>query len=172
MWCKGIWFSYSRPTDYPAQREMFVTKDNQILINEIAPRPHNSGHYTIEGTVTSQYEQYLRAIMNLPLGSSDIVKPSVMINLFGEEGFIYLHCMRSKGYVYIYHCFKLFMCYVLYYFFSFTSFLSFLLFSLFFPFSVLPFLTFFFYCPVFFSFFLILFLSLFFSFYPFLYVPF
>ncbi len=67
--------------------EMFVTKDSQILINEIAPRPHNSGHYTIEGTVTSQYEQYLRAIMNLPLGSSNIIKPSVMINLFGEEGY-------------------------------------------------------------------------------------
>lgn len=67
--------------------EMFVTKDGEILINELAPRPHNSGHYTIEGCITSQYEQYLRAIMNLPLGSVDIVKPSVMINLFGEEGY-------------------------------------------------------------------------------------
>ncbi len=67
--------------------EMFVTKEGEILINEVAPRPHNSGHYTIEGTLTSQYEQYIRAIMNLPLGSSEIVKPSVMINLFGEEGY-------------------------------------------------------------------------------------
>ena len=64
--------------------EMFVTKENEILINEIAPRPHNSGHYTIEGTYTSQYEQYLRAIMNLPLGETDYLKPNVMINLFGE----------------------------------------------------------------------------------------
>ena len=67
--------------------EMFVTHDGEILINEIAPRPHNSGHYTIEGCITSQYEQYLRAIMNLPLGATDIVKPSVMINLFGEVGY-------------------------------------------------------------------------------------
>jgi 5-(carboxyamino)imidazole ribonucleotide synthase len=67
--------------------EMFVTHDGEIIINEIAPRPHNSGHYTIEGCITSQYEQYLRAIMNLPLGSTDIVKPSVMINLFGEVGY-------------------------------------------------------------------------------------
>ncbi len=64
--------------------EMFVTKENEVLINEIAPRPHNSGHYTIEGTYTSQYEQYLRAIMNLPLGETDYLKPNVMINLFGE----------------------------------------------------------------------------------------
>lgn len=67
--------------------EMFVTHEGEILINEIAPRPHNSGHYTIEGCITSQYEQYLRAIMNLPLGSTEIVKPSVMINLFGEVGY-------------------------------------------------------------------------------------
>lgn len=67
--------------------EMFLTEEGELLINEIAPRPHNSGHYTIEGCLTSQYEQYLRAIMNLPLGSSEIVKPSVMINLFGEVGY-------------------------------------------------------------------------------------
>lgn len=67
--------------------EMFLTKDGRVLINEIAPRPHNSGHYTIEGCRTSQYEQYLRAIMNLPLGCAELIKPSVMINLFGEDGF-------------------------------------------------------------------------------------
>lgn len=67
--------------------EMFVTKDEQVLVNEIAPRPHNSGHQTIEGNITSQYEQHLRAILNLPLGSTKIIKPSVMINLLGEKGF-------------------------------------------------------------------------------------
>ncbi len=67
--------------------EMFVTKENEVLINEIAPRPHNSGHYTIEGSYTSQYEQYLRAIMNLPLGETAYLKPNVMINLFGESGY-------------------------------------------------------------------------------------
>jgi len=67
--------------------EMFLTKEGEILINEIAPRPHNSGHYTIEGCYTSQYEQYLRAIMNLPLGATDYIKPNVMINLFGEIGY-------------------------------------------------------------------------------------
>lgn len=66
--------------------EMFLTKEGELLINEIAPRPHNSGHYTIEGIYTSQYEQYLRAILNLPLGSTKIIMPSVMINLFGEKG--------------------------------------------------------------------------------------
>lgn len=67
--------------------EMFLTKDNQILVNEIAPRPHNSGHQTIEGNLTSQYAQHLRAILNLPLGNTSITQPSVMINLLGEKGF-------------------------------------------------------------------------------------
>ncbi len=67
--------------------EMFLTKDNQILVNEIAPRPHNSGHQTIEGNFTSQYAQHLRAILNLPLGDTAITQPSVMINLLGEKGF-------------------------------------------------------------------------------------
>jgi len=67
--------------------EMFLTKDKEILINEIAPRPHNSGHYTIEGCITSQYEQYIRAIMNLPLGSTELIKPNVMVNLLGAPGF-------------------------------------------------------------------------------------
>jgi len=67
--------------------EMFVTKDGQVLVNEVAPRPHNSGHHTIEANVTSQYEQHLRAIFNLPLGDTRIVQPSAMVNLLGEAGF-------------------------------------------------------------------------------------
>lgn len=65
--------------------EMFVTKDGKVLVNEVAPRPHNSGHQTIEGNFTSQFEQHLRAILNLPLGDTGITKPSVMINLLGEK---------------------------------------------------------------------------------------
>ncbi|UII28164.1 5-(carboxyamino)imidazole ribonucleotide synthase [Fulvivirga maritima] len=67
--------------------EMFVTQDDEVLVNEIAPRPHNSGHQTIEANFTSQYEQHLRAIFNLPLGNTDLVLPSAMVNLLGEEGF-------------------------------------------------------------------------------------
>jgi len=67
--------------------EMFVTKDDKILVNEIAPRPHNSGHHTIEANVTSQYEQHLRAILNLPPGDTSITKASAMVNLLGEKGF-------------------------------------------------------------------------------------
>ena len=67
--------------------ELFLTKDGQLLINEVAPRPHNSGHHTIEATETSQFEQHLRAILNLPLGSTAIRKPSVLLNLVGAEGF-------------------------------------------------------------------------------------
>ena len=57
-----------------------------MLINEVAPRPHNSGHHTIEATETSQFEQHLRAILDLPLGSTVIRKPSVLLNLVGAEG--------------------------------------------------------------------------------------
>jgi 5-(carboxyamino)imidazole ribonucleotide synthase len=64
--------------------EMFVTKEGKILVNEIAPRPHNSGHQTIEANVTSQYEQHLRAILNLPLGNTALILPSAMVNLLGE----------------------------------------------------------------------------------------
>lgn len=67
--------------------EMFLDKKNNILINEIAPRPHNSGHHTIEGTFTSQYEQHLRAIFGFPLGSTNLKLPSIMINILGEKGF-------------------------------------------------------------------------------------
>jgi len=66
--------------------EMFVTKDSKVLVNEIAPRPHNSGHQTIEANVTSQYEQHLRSILGLPLGDTDIILPSAMVNLLGEPG--------------------------------------------------------------------------------------
>ena len=66
--------------------EMFVTKSNEVLVNEIAPRPHNSGHQTIEANLTSQYEQHLRAILNLPLGDTRAIHPSAMVNLLGEQG--------------------------------------------------------------------------------------
>lgn len=67
--------------------EMFVTKDQRVLVNEIAPRPHNSGHQSIEANITSQYQQHLRAILNLPLGDTSITQPSAMVNLLGEDGF-------------------------------------------------------------------------------------
>ena len=67
--------------------EMFVDKNKKIWINEIAPRPHNSGHHTIESAITSQFEQLLRAIFNLPLGSTKLKMPAVMINLLGEPGY-------------------------------------------------------------------------------------
>lgn len=67
--------------------EMFVTRDGHVLVNEIAPRPHNSGHQTIEANVTSQYEQHLRSILNLPLGDTAIRMPSAMVNLLGEPGY-------------------------------------------------------------------------------------
>lgn len=65
--------------------EMFVKKDGSVLVNEVAPRPHNSGHQTIEANITSQYEQHLRAILNLPLGATTALCPSVMVNLLGED---------------------------------------------------------------------------------------
>ncbi len=67
--------------------EMFVTKDGEVLVNEVAPRTHNSGHQSIEGNTTSQFEQHLRAILNLPLGDTEITIPSAMVNLLGEAGF-------------------------------------------------------------------------------------
>ncbi|RZK43239.1 MAG: 5-(carboxyamino)imidazole ribonucleotide synthase [Pedobacter sp.] len=66
--------------------EMFVTKDGNILVNELAPRPHNSGHQTIEGNYVSQFEQHLRSIFNLPLGDTRSINNAVMINLLGEKG--------------------------------------------------------------------------------------
>ena len=67
--------------------ELFVTKSGEVLVNEIAPRPHNSGHHTIEANFTSQFEQHLRAVMNWPLGNPDLRCPAAMINLLGEDGF-------------------------------------------------------------------------------------
>jgi len=67
--------------------EMFVTHEGEILVNEVAPRPHNSGHQTIEGNITSQYAQHLRAICNLPLGNTSIRNFSAMVNILGEPGF-------------------------------------------------------------------------------------
>ena len=68
--------------------ELFLTKDGEVLVNEIAPRPHNSGHQTIEGNYESQYGQLLRCLLNLPLGNTAIKRPSVMVNLLGEKGYI------------------------------------------------------------------------------------
>lgn len=66
--------------------EMFVTPDGKISVNEMAPRTHNSGHQSIEANITSQYEQLIRAIYNMPLGSTAMIAPSVMFNLLGEKG--------------------------------------------------------------------------------------
>ncbi len=66
--------------------ELFQTNDDQILVNEVAPRPHNSGHYSIEASYTNQFEQHLRAILDLPLGKTDSKVGGVMVNLVGAEG--------------------------------------------------------------------------------------
>ncbi len=66
--------------------ELFLTQDGEILVNEIAPRPHNSGHFTIEASVTNQFEQHLRAVLNLPLGDTSSKTSAVMVNLVGAEG--------------------------------------------------------------------------------------
>lgn len=66
--------------------EMFLTKDGLILVNEVAPRPHNSGHQSIEGNVTSQFQQHLRAVLDMPLGSTKPKGTAVMVNLLGAEG--------------------------------------------------------------------------------------
>lgn len=67
--------------------EMFQTHDDEILVNEVAPRTHNSGHYSIEAAYTNQFEQHLRAILNLPLGRTDSKVAGVMVNLVGAEGY-------------------------------------------------------------------------------------
>jgi 5-(carboxyamino)imidazole ribonucleotide synthase len=90
--------------------EFFIDKKDTIYINEIAPRPHNSGHQTIESSETSQYEQHLRGILDLPLGSTNVTIPSVMVNLLGAEGYsgnVYYEqieeCMATEGvHVHIY----------------------------------------------------------------------
>ena len=67
--------------------EFFIDKKGEVIVNEVAPRPHNSGHHTIESVVTSQFEQHLRAILNLPLGSTHLQMPAVMLNILGENGY-------------------------------------------------------------------------------------
>ena len=67
--------------------ELFLNKEGELLVNEVAPRPHNSGHHTIESCYTSQFEQHLRAILDLPLGSAQLKTASVMVNLLGEPGY-------------------------------------------------------------------------------------
>ena len=67
--------------------EMFQTEDDEIIVNEVAPRPHNSGHYSIEASYTSQFENHLRAILDLPLGNTESKVAGIMVNLVGEEGF-------------------------------------------------------------------------------------
>ncbi len=67
--------------------EMFQTVEDEILVNEVAPRAHNSGHYSIEASYTNQFEQHLRAILNLPLGQTESKVAGIMVNLVGEEGF-------------------------------------------------------------------------------------
>jgi 5-(carboxyamino)imidazole ribonucleotide synthase len=66
--------------------EMFLTGDGELLVNEVAPRTHNSGHHTIEACVTDQFEQHLRAVLGLPLGSTEQLSPAAMINLLGAPG--------------------------------------------------------------------------------------
>lgn len=90
--------------------ELFVTPEGEVLVNESAPRPHNSGHHTIESNYTSQYEQHVRAILDLPLGSVEARSAAVMVNLLGEDGHTgYVcyegieSCMALEGvYVHIY----------------------------------------------------------------------
>lgn len=65
--------------------ELFLTEDGELYVNELAPRPHNSGHYTMEACRTSQFEQHIRAICNLPLGSTELMSPVVMVNVLGEH---------------------------------------------------------------------------------------
>jgi 5-(carboxyamino)imidazole ribonucleotide synthase len=84
--------------------EMFETRDGRVLVNELAMRPHNSGHWSIDGAVTSQFENHLRAVLDLPLGDPSAIAPySVMVNVLGgdkEDGLYraYLHCMaRDPG---------------------------------------------------------------------------
>ncbi|MEO5718874.1 MAG: 5-(carboxyamino)imidazole ribonucleotide synthase [Chthoniobacterales bacterium] len=64
--------------------EMFLRSDGELIINELAPRPHNSGHWTIEGCFTSQFEQHVRAVCGLPLGKTDVLRPTAMVNLLGD----------------------------------------------------------------------------------------
>ncbi|WP_440962364.1 5-(carboxyamino)imidazole ribonucleotide synthase [Paenibacillus nitricinens] len=78
--------------------EMFVTEDGQLFVNELAPRPHNSGHYTMDACTTSQFEQHVRAICNLPLGDTTLLTPVVMVNVLGQhlDGAIKATCTQDE----------------------------------------------------------------------------
>jgi 5-(carboxyamino)imidazole ribonucleotide synthase len=78
--------------------ELFLTKDGQLYVNELAPRPHNSGHYTMEACQTSQFEQHVRAICNLPLGSTKLMSPVVMVNVLGEHVEPLIQLMDQPGF--------------------------------------------------------------------------
>ncbi len=83
--------------------ELFVTPKGEILVNEMAPRPHNSGHWTMDAAVTPQFEQCIRAVCNLPLGSTEALGPAVMTNLLGEEADDWLSLLsdpRAKLHLY------------------------------------------------------------------------
>ncbi len=90
--------------------EFFLTKNGHLLINEVAPRTHNSGHHTLDSCHTSQFEQQLRAILNLPLGNTKMISPAIMVNLLGEPGYtgpaIYegmRECLQTEGvYIHLY----------------------------------------------------------------------
>ncbi|MFB7141547.1 5-(carboxyamino)imidazole ribonucleotide synthase [Gottfriedia sp. NPDC056225] len=77
--------------------ELFVTKDEQVYINELAPRPHNTGHYTMEAVETSQFKQHIRAVCNLPLGNTELLKPVVMVNILGEHVEEVLNVMQNDS---------------------------------------------------------------------------
>ena len=77
--------------------EMFVTRDGGILVNEIAPRPHNSGHWTMDACAVSQFEQFIRAVAGLPLGDPDRHSDAVMTNLIGDEADQWLELMKEGG---------------------------------------------------------------------------
>ncbi|TLG74334.1 5-(carboxyamino)imidazole ribonucleotide synthase [Culicoidibacter larvae] len=88
----------------PLAIEFFVS-DDELLVNELAPRPHNSGHYTIEGCQTSQFEQHIRAALRLPLGATTLVAPTVMINLLGQhmvKFMEYLPRLSKQAHVHLY----------------------------------------------------------------------
>ena len=77
--------------------EMFVTHDGKVLVNELAPRPHNSGHWTLDACITSQFEQFIRAVAGLPLGSTDRLCDAVMKNLLGDEAGDWLKILSEPG---------------------------------------------------------------------------
>ncbi|NGM84003.1 5-(carboxyamino)imidazole ribonucleotide synthase [Paenibacillus sp. 7124] len=78
--------------------EMFVTGDGELFVNELAPRPHNSGHYTMDACATSQFEQHVRAVCNLPLGDTELLTPAVMVNVLGQhlEGAVGRFCTDDE----------------------------------------------------------------------------